>query len=431
MSSSNRHHTYLFALVDGGGTVPPELGAVRRLIERGHQVTVLAEDSMEDDVRVTGAAFVRWQSAPNRRTRRHEDDRLPDYACKSPFELFEVMLERQLVGPAAHYVADVRAQIARRRPELVVCSFFALGAMLAAEAEGIPFDVLLPNAYLLPAQGMPPMGLGLRPATNKLGELLHRLLGAFNDMLWNKGLARFNELRTALGLAPLETLFAQFGRARRQLVLTSSSFDFAATLPPQARYVGPVLDDPAWAASGWEQTADSDAAPLVLVALSSTYQRQSECLQRIVDGLGRLPVRGLVTTGPALDPSTIRARANVRVVSSAPHSAVLRQAAAVVTHGGHGTVIRSLAAGVPLAILPHGRDQADNAARVTSRGAGLSLPRAASPKRIAHAVTRLLDDASYRTAARRLGDDIVREAASGLLIAELEELPGSLHAEPN
>ncbi len=30
-------HTYLFALVDGGGTVPPELGVVRRLVERGHQ----------------------------------------------------------------------------------------------------------------------------------------------------------------------------------------------------------------------------------------------------------------------------------------------------------------------------------------------------------------------------------------------------------
>ena len=37
---------YLFALVDGGGTVPPDLGTVRRLVARGHRVTVLAEDSM-------------------------------------------------------------------------------------------------------------------------------------------------------------------------------------------------------------------------------------------------------------------------------------------------------------------------------------------------------------------------------------------------
>ena len=58
--------TYLVALVDGGGTVPVELGVVRRLVERGHDVTVLAEDSMIDDVRATGATFRRWVEAPNR-----------------------------------------------------------------------------------------------------------------------------------------------------------------------------------------------------------------------------------------------------------------------------------------------------------------------------------------------------------------------------
>ena len=57
---------YLFALVDGGGTVPPELGIVRRLVERGHDVVVLAEDSMRTDVDVSGATFRPWTTAPNR-----------------------------------------------------------------------------------------------------------------------------------------------------------------------------------------------------------------------------------------------------------------------------------------------------------------------------------------------------------------------------
>ena len=47
--------TYLFALTDGGGTVPPEVGAARRLVERGHRARVLAEDSMAPEVRATGA----------------------------------------------------------------------------------------------------------------------------------------------------------------------------------------------------------------------------------------------------------------------------------------------------------------------------------------------------------------------------------------
>jgi UDP:flavonoid glycosyltransferase YjiC (YdhE family) len=138
--------------------------------------------------------------------------------------------------------------------------------------------------------------------------------------------------------------------------------------------------------------------------------------------LATLPVRGLVTTGPALDPGSIRAPSNVTVVAAAPHSLALREAAALVTHGGHGTVIRSLAAGVPMAILHHGRDQADNAVRVSARGAGLSVERDASAARIAEAVARLLQEPSYRQAAVRLGDAIVRDADSGLLVAELESL---------
>jgi hypothetical protein len=48
-------HRYLFATVDGGGNVPPELSAARRLVDRGHLVTVLAEDSVAAEVRATGA----------------------------------------------------------------------------------------------------------------------------------------------------------------------------------------------------------------------------------------------------------------------------------------------------------------------------------------------------------------------------------------
>jgi hypothetical protein len=38
---------------------------------------------------------------------------------------------------------------------------------------------------------------------------------------------------------------------------------------------------------------------------------EEELLQRAADALGQLPVRGLLTTGPAVDPATIRAAANV------------------------------------------------------------------------------------------------------------------------
>ncbi len=48
---------------------------------------------------------------------------------------------------------------------------FVPGAMVAAESAGIPFDMLMPNIYLLPAKGLPPMGLGLQPARGVLGRI--------------------------------------------------------------------------------------------------------------------------------------------------------------------------------------------------------------------------------------------------------------------
>jgi UDP:flavonoid glycosyltransferase YjiC (YdhE family) len=85
-------------------------------------------------------------------------------------------------------------------------------------------------------------------------------------------------------------------------------------------------------------------------------------------------------------------------------------------------VVRALAAGVPLVVIPQGRDQGDNAVRVTCRNAGLSLRRNADPATIAAAVWRVLGDGSYRQAAERLGWSIRRDAASGALLAELENV---------
>lgn len=107
-----------------------------------------------------------------------------------------------------------------------------------------------------------------------------------------------------------------------------------------------MLDDPGWAEGApWVAPAGTD--PLVLVAMSSTFQDQIDCLQRVVDALALLSVRGVLTTGPAVDAAALRPPANVTVVSSAPHRQVLPHAALVVTHGGHGTVMKALAAGVP------------------------------------------------------------------------------------
>ena len=274
---------------------------------------------------------------------------------------------------------------------------------------------------------MPPFGLGLQPATGaaRPARATASLDGVHRPPLGQGPARGSTTLRAAHGLAPLDDFFDQIHRARRILVLTSADFDFPAELPDNVRYVGPVLDDPAWAATPW--TAPPGDDPLVLVALSSTFQDHAGCLQRIVDALGTLPVRGLVTTGPAARPGDDH-RAGQRQRRAPPPRTprCCARAAAVVTHGGHGTVVRALAADVPLVVLHHGRDQADNAARLTARGAGLTVKRTASPdgdRQGGPPAARRPVVPHRRRAARRA--PIRRDAASGALVAELEDLPAA------
>lgn len=411
--------TYLFVLTDAGGTVPPELGVVRRIVARGHRVTVLAEASMADQVRQTGAAYLHGSG--------HAPGEFRDWELKTPTSLARGMAEYMISGPAPVQARDTVAAIEETRPDLVVTSAFAVGAMIAAEARGVPFDVLLPNVYPLPAEGMPPFGAGLSPAQGPLGRLRDRVLSTASRRLFDRySLAPVNEVRAEHGLDPITTTSDQQSRARRQLVLSSAAFDFPAVLPENARYVGPILDDPVWAAdTPW--TVPVGNGPLVLVAMSSTFQGHIDCLQRITDALGSLSVRGLVTTGPAVAADAIHTAANVTVVESAPHREVMRQADLVVTHGGHGTVIKALAAGLPLVILHHGRDQADNAVRVTTRAAGVAVSRRASAEKIARAIAEVLGDPRYRRAAAELGAVVARDAAGPALVDELERVapPGN------
>lgn len=415
--------TYLLGLTDGGGTVPPELGVASRLVQRGHRVLILGEDSTAEQVEAAGAVFLPWQQGPNRPDHSAEHTAYRDWETKDPLGLARGMAEHMIAGPAAGQAADVSAVIAQERPDLVLASFVSFGTMIAAEAHGVPFDVLMPNIYTLPAPGMPPMGLGLRPATSILGRMRDQFFGALSMRILDRyTLSSLNEVRRTHHLGPLTHTWDQVYRARRQLVLTSPAFDFPAQVPATVRYVGPVLDDPSWAADEhWRPPPGRH--PLVLVAFSSTFQDQADCLQRIIQALGGLPVRGLVTTGSALEPGLLRPSANVTVVGSAPHGPVMAQAALIITHGGHGTVMKALAADLPLVVLPHGRDQADNAVRVSMRGAGRTVPRSASNSKIAAAVRDVIDNAGYARAAAVLGAAVRRDTAGETLMTELESLP--------
>src|SRR5262249_54533896 len=220
-------------------------------------------------------------------------------------------------------------------------------------------------------------GLGLQPARGPAGRLRDRVLSTLAERLWDaRGLVGLNALRGRHDLPPLSHFFDQVGRAWRQLVLTSAAFDFPATLPDNARYVGPVLDEPAWALSTpW--TTPAGNSPLVLVSLSSTFQDQIGCLQRIVEALSTLPLRAIITTGPAVEVTALHPSPNVGIVESAPHRRGPPEEARVLTPRRPRAGLGGVAAGRPPAGGPPRRAQRGTAARVSARGAGVTLARTA------------------------------------------------------
>jgi MGT family glycosyltransferase len=424
----NTPKRYLFAIIDGGGTVPVDTSLMRALVERGHDVRVLADRVLAPDVEATGAEHIPWNRAPQRPDLHPQSVIMKDWDAKSPFGAFAAVRDGAMTGPAALFAADTRDELQRRPADVVAASFFVFGAQIAAEAEGVPFAFLVANVLSFPGSRTPPLGPGFKLARGPLGRARDAVLNRVMARLFDKGLDQLNAARRVTGLEPVASVLENFERADRLILMTSRAFEYEQfSPPPNVRVVGPRLDDPLWAGD-WSPPAGDD--PLVLVGMSSTFMDHADALQRAATALGELPVRGLVTTGPSISPDSIDAPANVTVVERAPHAEVLKHAAAVVTHGGHGTVIKSLAAGVPVVAVPLGRDQLDNAARVAHHGAGLRLKPSAKPAEIAGAVRRVIEEPEFAAAAGRLAAAIAAETAQDRAAAELEELAGSHNGRP-
>jgi MGT family glycosyltransferase len=133
--------------------------------------------------------------------------------------------------------------------------------------------------------------------------------------------------------------------------------------------------------------------------------------RRVLDGLAGLPVRVLVTTGRGVDLDLLSPLPpRVMATEFLPQDVVLAHASVMVTHGGFGTVLGGLRAGVPMVVTPMFADQADNAARLAAVGAGICVQPSEIPMQIdpalgdmvREAVLALLDDDSVGAAARRL-----------------------------
>jgi UDP:flavonoid glycosyltransferase YjiC (YdhE family) len=263
------------------------------------------------------------------------------------------------------------------QPDLVVSEETDFGSMIAAERLGLPHATVL----VLVAGFVHP-GLVAEP---------------------------LDALRTEHGLPPDQDL----SMPSRYLVL--------APLPPSFR--DPAFPLPATAHAFRPLTpggAGNDAppppwplrvqgAPTIYFTLGTVFNLESgDLFERVLAGLGDLRVNVVATVGSQIDPAEFGSLPeNVHVERYIPQSLVLPHCDAVVSHGGSGSVLGSLAFGLPMVLIPMGADQPLNAARCEKLGAARVLDAiAAAPETVREAVSSVLSDPAYRSAAERMRDEI-------------------------
>jgi len=147
-------------------------------------------------------------------------------------------------------------------------------------------------------------------------------------------------------------------------------------------------------------------APLVYVTFGSvtgSLPHLAGVYREAVDVLADVEARVLITVGRKLEPAGLGPLpSNVHATQWWPQAAVLAQAAAMLGHGGFGTTMGALGAGVPQVVAPlFTFDQIVNGEHVAAVGAGIATERGAV-RQGAEQVSLLLEGPTYAASARHV-----------------------------
>jgi UDP:flavonoid glycosyltransferase YjiC (YdhE family) len=371
------------------GHLFPIVPTLLELASRGHHVTVRTLAGEVGRMRQLGLDALPLSPGVEGR----END---DWKGRTPIEQLRLVF-RSWLDRAPHEVVDLRRDVEDRAPDALIIDVNAWGALTAAEATGLPFAVFSP--YFLDADlpGRPPFGPGLRPWAGPFGGLRDRIVRFGSRFAMAPGLVGLNHLRAREGLPALGSLAELPLTGGVLLYLTAEPFEYDhGGWSPKVRMVGPGV----WEPTGEAWTPPSER-PLVLVTCSTEYQSDDRLIEVALEALADEDVHVVATTG-AIDPTKFRAPPNATVTAFAPHGPILRRAVAAVCHGGMGITQKALSHGVPVCVVPFGRDQNDVAAHVDWSGAGSRLaPGRLTPARLRDAV-RLAR--SRVDGARRIAD---------------------------
>jgi UDP:flavonoid glycosyltransferase YjiC (YdhE family) len=367
---------FLGAFGDPGHAFPM-LALGSRLVERGHVVAIQTWRRWQPDCEAAGMEF---SAAPE-------------------YQVFPT-LER----PLKPYAAAVRAAreteplVRSFAPDVAVSDILTVAPALAAELCGVPVATLIPHVHPHGAPGFPAYSIGARLPRTAAGRALWRAGDRLVAIGLERGRSEYNGARARLGLAPLPWVHTGISRSLA-LVATLPQLEYPREWPAWLRVVDPLM----WEPPGDRVEPPSGTGPVVVVAPSTSQDPEHRLLRAALEGLADAPVRVIATWNGREPASPLPSPPNAVVVPWLSYAKTMPACDLVVSHGGHGTLVRALSCGCAVVVCPAGGDMAENAARADWAGVGVRLPRRLlGPRTLRLAVWRALRDPALRQRAREI-----------------------------
>lgn len=357
----------LLTPIGSAGDNLPLIGIGHRLRQRGHAVTVLANDHFGATVRYAGLEFTSVGTEEEYR-RSTEDPEIwhPTRGYQTVMKLVCLQLER--------IFEQVQSRI--RGDTLLVTPTLDFASRAIAEKHGLPAAAVHLQPIILRTMYETPVGFGTLDF-NFMPRWLKRCLYAVCDrwMLDPPLLACVNGLRGKLGLAPIRRLLRDHIHPKLSIGLFPDWFaPVQPDWPKQVRLTGfPLYEalDGATMGEDVEAFVARGDKPVVITPGSAMLHGQ-DFFAQAARACVTLGLRAILLTRETrhLPPNLPQTIAHFPFV---PLTRLLPKCAALVHQGGIGTTAAGLAGGVPQLIMPMSHDQPDNAARIVKLGAGERL----------------------------------------------------------
>ncbi len=386
---------FLFVVPPLTGHTNPTVAVGEALQERGHVVAWTGHAKVIRPLLPSGAQLIPVGDDPD-----DDDPALAEARERSQglrgAEALMFLWEDFLLPLGRSMVPGVEAAVEQFRPDVLIVDQQAIAGAVVARRRGLPWATSATTS----AELVDPFAL-----LPKVGEWVCNALAQFQA---DFGVSGGGDLRFSEHLVLAFTTSALAGPTR--------------SFPAHYRFVGPSLGGrPASVAFPWDWLDPSRR--LVLVSLGTINAAAGRrFLGETVAALATMSdrVQGVVVGPPDLVDACARGEvpSNVLIRGFVPQLELLGRVDAVVSHGGHNTVCEALAHGLPLVVAPIRDDQPIVAQQVTDAGAAIRVKFGrARAAELAVALTSVLDEPSYRQAARGLQASF--EAAGGPTAAAL------------